>query len=223
MLTKLKSLKSNILPSKFNGLFLAIFVAAVIFSIGLIYTHPDRQVDVAVAVFGTFLAAWAGGWAAFAAERRTHDDAERAARISAANRALFKIATMFNVFDNLRQFSIDHEGMRQRNDRAFMMDSPLAGMMQSLHFDFDSLSYFLDQNGELCSMVLIELQVLDWHHQNIVNTAVLRTEAHDDLRKAVFSKSIPNLTHESMQTVFRVEYSKLAALTDQFIIQWTMA
>jgi hypothetical protein len=90
--------------SKFNGFFLLILVVACLFGAGLIYMHPDRQVDVAVAVLGTFLAAWAGGWAAFAAERRTNEDAERKACISAANKAIFTISSMFGVFENLHQF-----------------------------------------------------------------------------------------------------------------------
>ncbi|SDY67679.1 hypothetical protein SAMN04515617_11913 [Collimonas sp. OK242] len=205
--------------SKFNRPFIVVILAAFIFSGVLIYTHHDRYVDLIVTVFGTFVAAWAGGWAAFSAERKTRDEAERNIRISSANKALFTIATMFNVFDNLRQFFIDHEDIRQSEDRAFLMDSPQPGMMQSLHFDFDSLNYFLDQDGELCSMALVELRVLDWHHQALLNTVELRAVAHDDLRKAVLSKNIPNLTHESLQTIFRAEYAKLAALTDQFIRQ----
>ena len=55
--------------------------------------------------------------------------------------------------------------------------------------------------------------------RSFLNVVELRAEAHEDLRNAVFSKNIQNLTQESMQTIFRAEYSKLAALTDQFIMQ----
>ena len=201
--------------SKLNGL----FVAAFLFFCVLIYSHNDKYFELIVTVFGTFVAAWAGGWAAFNAERKTREEAERNARISAANKALFDIATMFNVFDNLRCFYVDHKGVRQSADRTFLMDSPQPGMMQPLHFDYNSLNYLLDQDGELCSMALMELQVLDWHHQALLNTIELRAMAHDGLRKAAFSKSPPTLTSEALQADFKAEYTKLAALTDQFIRQ----
>jgi hypothetical protein len=205
--------------SKINGLFVVVIVAAFLFAGVLVYVHSDKYVELIVTVFGTFIAAWAGGWAAFSSERKTREQAERNARISAANKALFAIATMFNVFDNLRQFYIDHEGLRQSDRRAYQMDSPQPGMMQPLRFDFDSLNYLLDQDGELCSMALVELRVLDWHHQALVNTVELRAIAHDDLRKAVLSKDAAEITPDMLPTMFKAEYTKLASLTDQFIKQ----
>jgi hypothetical protein len=101
--------EANIL-SKINGLLVAVIVVALMFAGVLIYTHNDKSVELIVSVFGTFIAAWAGGWAAFNAERKTCEQAERNARLSNANKALYTIATMFNVFDNLRRFYIDHEG-----------------------------------------------------------------------------------------------------------------
>ena len=205
--------------SKINVLFVVAIFAALLFAGVLVYRHNDKYVELIVTIFATFVAAWAGGWAAFNAERKTREEAERNARISAANKALFAIATMFNVFDNLRRFYIDHEGARQSEDRAFVMDSPQPGMMQPLHFDYDSLNYLLDQDGELCSMALVELRVLDWHHQALLNTVELRAMAHDDLRKAAFSHSPPRLTRDALQADFKAEYAKLAALTEQFILQ----
>jgi hypothetical protein len=99
------------------------------------------------------------------------------------------------------------------------MDSPQPGMMQPLHFDYDRLNYFLNQDGELCSMALVELRVLDWSHLALLNTVELRAVAHDDLRKAVLSKNVPDLTLDMLPTLFSAEYRKLSALTDQFIKQ----
>jgi hypothetical protein len=205
--------------SKINGLLVAFIVVALLFAGVLIYTHNEKSVDLIVSVVGTFIAAWAGGWAAFSAERKTREQAERNARLSNANKTLFTIATMFNVFDNLRRFFIDHERVRHSEYRAIQMDSPQPGMMQPLHFDYDSLNYFLDQDGELCSMALVELRVLDWSHLALLNTVELRAVAHDDLRKAVLSKNVPDLTLGMLPTLFSAEYRKLSALTDQFIKQ----
>jgi hypothetical protein len=99
------------------------------------------------------------------------------------------------------------------------MDSPQPGMMQPLHFDYDRLNYFLNQDGELCSMALAELRVLDWFHLALLNTVELRAVAHDDLRKAVLSKNVPDLTLDGLPILFSVEYSKLSGLTEQFIKQ----
>src|SRR2546427_2893059 len=134
----------------------------------------DKTIEQFSLIAGTFVAAWAGGWAAFSAERRTRDEMERKSRISAANKALFVVATMYNVFDNLRQFYIDKGNLRQDPNRALAIDSPQPGMMQVLHFDFDALNYFLDVDGATSSMALMELQLLDWHYQLLINTVELR-------------------------------------------------
>jgi hypothetical protein len=49
--------------SKINLLFVAIIVAALLFSGALVYARPDKYAELIVTVFGTFIAAWAGGWA----------------------------------------------------------------------------------------------------------------------------------------------------------------
>ncbi len=176
----------------------------------------DKFYEFAVTAIVTGIAAWAGGWAAFSSERKTREGAERKSRISAANKALFTIATMFNALDNLRQFYIDIDGLRQNPDRALLMDSPQPGMMQAIHFDFDSINYFLDQGGAECSMTLMELQVLDWHFQMVVNTVELRSKAVEDLHKAI-EFQLPTL--ESIKVTHDKEYHKLAALTEQMIEQ----
>lgn len=204
---------------KRNLLLLGALTTAAVFFFVWRSIYPDKFTELIVTVFGTFIAAWAGGWAAFNAERKTREDTERKSRISAANKALFTIATMFNVFDNLRQFYIDKDNIRQNEGRALIMDSPQPGMMQATHFDFDSISYFLDQDGDACSMALMELQVLDWHLQVVINTVELRAIASNDLNNAIKSKPIANLTAKTIATVYSAEHSKLAALTDQLIEQ----
>lgn len=182
-------------------------------------TFSDKFYEFVVTGIVTFVAAWAGGWAAFSSERKTREDAERKSRMSAANKALFAIATMDNVFQNLRQFYIDSDNVRNNPDRAFLMDSPQPGMMQVIHFDFDSINYFLDQDGDECSMALMELQVLDWHFQVVLTSVELRSKAFDDLHKATKSQPIANLTFDSIRTIYVTEYHKLAGLTDQLILQ----
>ena len=93
------------------------------------WKNVEKPVDLAITVAATFVAAWAGGWAAFSAERKTRDDAELDARISAANKALFTIATMFNAFDNLRRFYFAADGQQyDPKQNAITIDSPLPGM-----------------------------------------------------------------------------------------------
>ena len=178
---------------------------------------PDKAVEQIGLIAATFVAAWAGGWAAFSAERNTRSEAERKARISAANKALFVIATMYNVFENLCRFYIDKGNLRNNPNRALMMDSPQPGMMEKLHFDFDELSYFLDAEGDVSSMALMELQVLDWHFQMLINTIELRAMAAEDLHKAIRAQPISNLTADSVPALYQMEYKKSLALTDQLI------
>jgi hypothetical protein len=189
----------------------------------IIATHQDifsgKLYEFAGTAIVTGIAAWVGGWAAFSSERKTREDAERKSRISSANKALFTIATIDNVFKNLRQFYIDIDNHRENPDRAFLMDSPQTGMMQVIHFDFDSINYFLDEDGEECSMALMELQVLDWHFQVVVNTIELRSKAFEDLHKAIKSNPIANITTQAIRTIYNAEYHRLAELTDQMIQQ----
>lgn len=193
------------------------FGLVVVFLVFQAWKYPEKSGDQIINILGTFVAAWAGGWAAFSAERMTRDDAERKSRISAANKALFTIATMFNVFENLRQFYIDADNLREDQYRALNMDSPQPGMMQALHFDFDSLNFFLDQEGDVSSMALMELQLLDWRNQLVINTVELRAKATDDLHKAIQTKPVANSTPDVIKTLYSAEYKKLAALTDQLI------
>lgn len=179
---------------------------------------PDRWLDQIPVVVATFVAAAAGGWAAFTAERRTREEAERKSRISAANKALFVIATMFNVFDNLRQFYIDAGDFRRSPNRVLMIDSPQPGMMQPLNFDFDSLNYFLEPDGDVSSMALMELQTLDWHYHLLVNTVELRASATEELHKAIKrAASAAFIDAEAAKGLAPSEYFKSEALTDQFI------
>jgi len=119
----------------------------------------------------------------------------------------------------LRQFYIDVDGVRQNPQRALLMDSPQPGMMQTVHFDFDSINYFLDQDGDVCSMALMELQVLDWHFQVVVNTVELRSKAFDELHKQIQAHPVVNSTLDLIPTLYSAQYGRLATLTDHMIEQ----
>ncbi len=56
---------------------------------------PDKVIDLLGITVATFVAAWAGGWAAFNAERETQEQNRRSTRVSAANKAIFTIATAY--------------------------------------------------------------------------------------------------------------------------------
>lgn len=165
----------------------------------------------------TFVAAWAGGWAAFGAERNTRAQELRRARITAANRAIFKIAQLYNIYENLRKFYVDKDGARNDPLRAIKMDSPQPGMMKEVTFNFDDLSHFLDHPGSVASQTLMELQVFDWHYQVVRNTVELRVQALSELRQAMRERRMANLTFESLQTFYADEFRKAASLADQMI------
>ena len=184
----------------------------------LTWKFAGRPADVVLMIVGTFLAAWAGGWAAFRAERNTRNDAEKQSRISAANRALFTVATLFNVFNNLRQHYIDAGNVRDRANRTLDVDSPQSGMMQEIHFDFDSLNYFLACDGDVSSMALMELQVLEWHYHVLVNTVELRAAAIVGLHRAIAAKPMVNASPDAIKAFFAAEWRRLDAITDQFIL-----
>jgi hypothetical protein len=124
---------------------------------------------------------------------------------------------MFSTFENLRQFYIDKDKARDNPYKALFMDSPQQGMMQTIHFDFDSISYFLDQDGDICSMTLMELQLLDWHYQLISNTAELRAKAFDELHKMFKETHLSIDDYETIKALYFTDYNKLDLLTDQFI------
>jgi hypothetical protein len=183
----------------------------------LIITHQDMFSDkfyeFVITGIITLIAAWAGGWAAFKAERSTREDAARKTRISAANKALYTVSIMFSLFNNFRQSYIDkNPNLRKDECRALLMDSPQPGMMQAVHFDFDSISYFLDQDGDV-PMVLVELQSLDWNFQMLLNTVEMRAQAMEELRILCNG----SLTILLVKQHYGMQLAKLNALTDTLI------
>src|SRR5438552_17633191 len=96
-----------------------VFVAIAIIGLAALWIHKqenDKWVDKAFDLVGILLATLAGGWAggaaAFRAERKTREKAEehgriaaanaaRISRLSAANRAFFELASIHNAIANL--------------------------------------------------------------------------------------------------------------------------
>lgn len=178
---------------------------------------PDKLVELASIAIATLIAAWAGGWAAFKAERETQESNRRAERISAANKAIFTIAMAYTAYENLRQHAIDKDGVRNDPDRALKMDSPQAGMMRKIQFNFDELSFLLDQQGELSSMVLMELMLFEWQYQVLLQTVESRAQVFEELHIAIQANPIGNHSPAAIKTRFAAQYTKLDALTDQLI------
>jgi len=180
------------------------------------FVHSERLTDNVIILIATFVGGWAGGRAAFSEERMTREDKEHKARISAANRALFKISIFYDQFNNIRQYYIDADNARNDEFCAMHMNSPVPGIMQDITFDLDSISYFLDAEGE-CGMVLKELQVLEWLYKVLVTTVDLRAKAYEELMNCVSTTIMPERTPESIRQVFFREYLKLNELTTQFV------
>ncbi len=200
----------------------SVLVAILMIALGYIYvaevaSHPEKSTELLVMVLGTGLAAWAGGWSAFSAERRRREEEEHKSRISAANKALFAAFVMHEAFKNLREYSADANGVRDHPNRALLMNSPQPGMMQAVRFDFDSISYFLDANDDVSAQALLELQNLEWHYAIVLSTVDMRGRAFDELHQAMASHQINNLPLEAIKHTYALQYDRLAALTDQLI------
>ena len=82
--------------------------------VGFVSIYPPLEygssLEILKLLVVTFLGAWAGGYAAFKAERKSRELDQRNSRLSAANKATFKIAQTYHVAENLRRFYIDREG-----------------------------------------------------------------------------------------------------------------
>jgi hypothetical protein len=177
----------------------------------------DKAIDLLGVSIATGIAAFVGGWAAFRAERRTQDINRRNSRISAGNKAIFTIDTVYTIFKNLREHYIDANGVRGNPNRAIEMDSPQAGMLSDIKFNFDELSYFLDHPEDICSGALKGLAMFEWNYQVLVQTVEYRAEAMEELRLELQAKPVSNLPPESVEIVNPAAYQKLKATTDQFV------
>jgi len=167
-------------------------------------------------LFGvTFLAAWAGGWAAFRAERKSRLDNERKGQISAANRAIFAIAQIYMVYGNLRDFFLPDAHLRQDPDRALKVNSPQPGMLSDIRFNFDELSFLLDMEGDHDVSALMELMLLEWRYRVLVVTTNSRATAVDDLHKTMAQRRLANLPPGGGAVFYAQEHAKATALTDQ--------
>jgi hypothetical protein len=214
-------LPAMILATSFRSrrfwLFVALSVVCLYYVVSLVVEHPDKTPELLVTMIATGIAAYVGGWAAFGAERERRAEEELKKRVSASNKAIFVAFTIYESLDNLRKYYIDKNGARTSKFRALMIDSPQAGMMQSVGFDFDSLNFFLDADDDVSAITLMELQVLDWHFQMLRNTVELRTRAAEELHNVMLAQHNANIAPENIQTVHSTHFQKLSALTDQLV------
>ena len=164
----------------------------------------------------TFVAAGAGGWAAFSAERRTQEDNKRNVNISAANKAIFTISLVNATFKNLELYIKDFRSDKDK-DRALEMDSPQPGMLSEIKFNFDELSFFLDQPGEVDASVLMDLMGCQWRYHELLETIEHRAKAREDLHKEMKQRPIGNLSQVGIAKAYPGEYRKLDATTTEMV------
>lgn len=209
------------IPSPFRSgrfwLFVILSVVCLYYVGRLVVEHPDKAPELLVTMIATGIAAYVGGWAAFGAERERRAEEELKKRVSASNKAIFVAFTIYEALDNLRKYCIDKNGARTSKFRALTIDSPQAGMMQSVSFDFDSLNFFLDAEDDVSATTLMELQVLDWHFQMVRNTVELRARAAEELHNAMLAHYNENIAPETIQAVYGTHFKNLSTLTDQLV------
>ena len=97
------------------------------------------------------------------------------------------------------------------------MDSPQAGMLSRVGFNFDELGFFLDSPGESCSTALMELMTFEWQFQVLRQTVEDRARAFDDLHTNLQVNPVANMNLMFIQTRFPALYQKLDATTNQLI------
>lgn len=178
---------------------------------------PEKAINIVGVAVATFVAAWAGGWAAFGAERRTQEINRMNSRISAANKAVFTIATAHTVFENIKEHFIDANDVRSDPQRALRMDSPQSGMLSNIEFDFDELGYFLDHAEDICAAALKELMEFEWQYRILFQSVEQRAKAWEDLHMAILANPIANLSDESIKTIYVLPYRRLDSATTQMI------
>lgn len=178
---------------------------------------PDTLREVVILMVGTFVGGWAGGVAAFKAERETQELNRRAERIAAANKAIFTILMLYEVYENLRQHCIDTEAVRKAADRVLNIDSPQPGMMKDIEFHFDELDFLLELPEEVGAAVMRKLMFFQWQYGILVQTVEQRAKAFEDLYRARHANPVVNADESHIRHLFPAEYRKLEALTNQMI------
>jgi len=162
----------------------------------------------------TALGAFAGGWAAFSAERRTENQNKIAAHVSAANKAIFQIARLYLICENLNDQFI--KGERENKLRAVIISSPPKNFVPNFHFAFDELSFLLDfpDNTEAPNL-LFELIRYEDNYNILVGTIDARAEAMETFAQ---TRHTPPVVANAPQNVeVMPEFRKLQALTDGMI------
>lgn len=97
------------------------------------------------------------------------------------------------------------------------MDSPQPGMLSEIKFNFDELSFFLDQPGDVSSSVLMELMMFEWQYQVLFQTVEHRAKASEELHAAMQANPVTNLELAGIKTIYPIPYQKLDATTTQMI------
>jgi len=181
--------------------------------------YSGKALEALSVLFTTLIGAWAGAAAAFYSERKAREGKETASRISAANKAVFAIAQMYMVLENLREFYIDKDNARRDPNRALKMDSPQPGMVKEIGFNFDELSFFLDQPGNSSAQILMELMLLEWKYQIVHQTVELRANAIGELRREMQARPLANINQigvDGIRQFYNAPYMRVESLTDQF-------
>ena len=205
-------------PDKQIIFLVAFCIACLVLGFSAMYPGymPDLLAKNVETLVATSAAAWAGGWAAFRAERNTQEINKRNSRLSYANKAIFQISQAYEMMENLRRYYIVADNWRNDPDRALKMNSPQPGMMARIEFNFDELSFLLDQKGD-APAALQALMIFDWQLRVLHETIEQRARAREQLELVI--QQIPALAKsaEAIRGVAHVPYAKLEAHTDQMI------
>ncbi len=204
---KAKNMRRIVWPVLCALIGLALFYIFMVMDVSFAW-HSNKVSELIITVIVTGIAAWAGGAAAFRAERTTREINLRNKQISAANRAIFKLDQLFNLYLNLKESMVDPS----RNDehRFRTMGSPQPGMLPLITFNFDELSFLLDRPGEGLKL-LEELLVLEWKYQVLMITVDHRARFLEAYVRSQDNRAINALTASTNQMIENIDLVPAAA------------
>ena len=204
---KVQSMRRILWPV--TGAFLGFGLFYLLMMTGAFFIEYSNKVpELIITVIVTGIAAWAGGAAAFRAERTTREINLRNKQISAANRAIFKLDQLFNLYLNLKESMVDP--CRSDEHRFRTMDSPQPGMLPVITFNFDELSFLLDRPGEGLKL-LEELLVLEWKYQVLMITVDHRARFLEAYVRGHDLLAINALTASTNQMIENIDLVPAAA------------
>ena len=91
--------------------------------------------------FATLIAAFVGAWYAYKLQL-AHLEKERTKdQVEAGNRAIFELGRTYNKFNAIKQQFIEEH---RNNSARHVLILPMAGDIEALEFNFDSLSFLVD-------------------------------------------------------------------------------